>query len=84
MLRKAKYIAIFRPNNGGPEDMALPIMVKWISHLRDQTRDSANRVVELGAATEAAEARTRWIEGDYPRTCHIIENLYKDLTPTRA
>ena len=40
--------------------------------------------MELRAAVEAIDAWTRFLERDYPRTCHLIDSLYEDLTTTRV
>ena len=40
--------------------------------------------MELGVAVEATDAQTRFMERDYPQTCHLIDSLYKDLTTARA
>ena len=50
---------------GGLTDRALPVMVQRISHLEDHTRASANQITKLGAAVEATDAWTRWLERDY-------------------
>ena len=59
-------------------------MVQRISHLGDQTRAATNQIMELGAATEAANVRDRWMERDYPCTCHLIDSLHEDLTTARV
>ena len=64
--------------------MALLVMIQQISHLGDQNRESANRIMELGDAAEATDAQTRFLERDYPQTCHVIDRLQEDLTTARA
>ena len=58
-------------------------MVQRMLDLGDQTRASANRIMELAAAAKATDARTRFLQRDYPRTCHLFDNLFEDLTITR-
>ena len=42
-------------SHGGLADRALPVMVQQIAHLGDQTRASANRILELGATVEVTD-----------------------------
>ena len=71
-------------SHGGPADRALPVMVQHISHLGEQTRASANRIMEVGAANEATDAQNRLLERDNHQTCHLIDSLYEELTTDRA
>lgn len=70
----------YNVNHRGPADRALPITIKRIKDLGDQTRATVNWVLELGAATEVTDAHTQ----DLDRYYYPMDRLLEDLTTARA
>nr|KAJ0209030.1 hypothetical protein LSAT_V11C400158950 [Lactuca sativa] len=66
--------------HGGPVDRALPVMVRRISNIGDQSQTIAHRVMEIRDAMEVTVACTC----DLKREFNHMDRLVKDLTTARA
>ena len=66
--------------HGGPADHALPVVVRRIRDIGDQTQETADRVMQMRVAMQITDARTRDLEWDF----YPMERLVEDLAISRA